>query len=106
MLKPEVVLKFTKLAGLDPTKLKFEWEPVTNDLDQNYPPSDIGRRMLSTLNESSGILLEKTSTSIDIGMEAKTWREEFGEKIGRHMEKLVRAAMPDYEYMKARSLRA
>ena len=86
--------------------MKFEWEPVTNDLDQNYPPSDIGRRMLSTLNESSGILLEKTSTNIDIGMEAKTWREEFGEKIGRHMEKLVIAAMPDYEYMKARSLRA
>lgn len=86
--------------------MKFEWEPATNDLDQNYPPSDIRRRMLSTLNESSGILLEKTSTNIDIGMEAKTWREEFGEKISRHMEKLVRAAMPDYEYMKARSLRA
>lgn len=105
MLKPEVIFKFSKLVGLNPTKLKFEWKPAT-DVELSNLPNDMARRMLSTLTASSGIMIEKTSANIDIDQEAKRWRDEFGQETGGHMERWVRAAMPDYEYMRARRLRA
>lgn len=104
MAKPEVVLKYSKLVGLDPTKLKFEWEPTTS-AGESVLSDFLERRLLSTLRGSSGIVLEKVSTNINIDTEAKKWRVEFGDKVGRHMEKAVRDAMPDYEYMKERRIR-
>lgn len=108
MLKPEVIYEFSKLIGLDATKLKFQWEPAAaTDLDQSIlHPSDIERRLLSTLRASSGILLDKTSSNIDICVEAKKWCAEFGDEMGKYIERRVRAAMPDYEYMKARRMKA
>jgi hypothetical protein len=104
MLKPEVVVKFSKLLGLDPTKLKFEWQPATDvELGKS---NEMARRMLSTLMASSGIMAEKTSSNVDIDTEAKKWKAEFGEEISGHLERLVRAAMPDYEYLKERRLKA
>lgn len=103
--KPQVILKFSKLVGLDSTKLKFEWKPDTYTNPSVFS-DDVGRRMLSTLRASSGIMLEKMSTNIDIDSEAEKWCVEFGDEIGRHMERAVRAAMPDYEYMKARRMKA
>ena len=66
----------------------------------------MARRMLSTLTASFGIMVKKTSSNVDVEEEAKKWRVEFGEEIGGHMERWVRAAMPDYEYLKAMRLRA
>ena len=105
MLKPEVIVKFSKLLGLDPTKLKFEWQPAT-DVELGQMPNDTARRMLSTLAASSGIMAGKTSSNVDIDAEAKKWLIEFGEEVGADMERWVRAAMPDYEYLNGRRLRA
>lgn len=106
MSKPKVILKFSKLVGLDPTKLQFEWEPVADKASESVLSSDGEKRLLSTLRESSGIVLDKVSTKINIDTEAMKWRIEFGDEMGRRMERAVRKAMPDYEYMKERRLRA
>ena len=105
MTKPEVIIKFCKLVGLDTTKLAFTWKPSTEE-ELARLPGDQFRRMLSTPIASTGIMKEKLSSNISIDEEAKKWKEEFGQAEGEELEKFVRAAMPDYEYLKARRLRA
>jgi hypothetical protein len=105
MTEPEVIVRFCDIVGMDPTKLQFTWTPASKEeLDQFH--SDVVRRMLSTLLASAGIIREKTSANLDIDAEAKKWKEEFGECEGEKIEKWVRAAMPDYEFMKAKRLRS
>lgn len=106
MTEPAVLVRFCELVGLDPAKLRFSWEPAGVE-ESGLPKNDTGRRFLSTLLASGGIVKEKTSAGmdLDISAEAEKWKEEFGEREGERMEKWVRAAMPDYDYMEARRLR-
>ena len=60
--------------------------------------------MLSTLNASTGIIADKSAASIDITAEASKWAEEFGLARAQQLEKWVREAMPDYEYLKERRI--
>ncbi|PGH26458.1 hypothetical protein AJ80_01771 [Polytolypa hystricis UAMH7299] len=101
--QPAVVLKFAKMVGLDTSKLKFSWDPTSSETLEHMR-ADM-KRMLSTLHASSGVVKDKLSTSIDIDEEAKKWQTEFGDDMAMNLEKWVRAAMPDYEYLKARRLR-
>ncbi|PYI09172.1 hypothetical protein BO78DRAFT_395042 [Aspergillus sclerotiicarbonarius CBS 121057] len=113
--RPDAVTKFCRLAGLDPSKLKFEWERTTqvdsgsnSSVPQNGVPEqrdtwDAAKSiMLSTLQGSSGVMKDKEPGVIDIATEAKKWRVEFGEEMAQFVEKAVSDAMPDYEYLKAR----
>ena len=68
-------------------------------------PNVMERRFLSTVLSSSSVIKEKTSMGVVIEVEAKKWREEFGEEMGEQMEKWARAAMPDYEFMTGRRLK-
>jgi len=103
MAKQQVVRRFASIVGLDVTKLKFEWEPVAQETIDKQ--GKVLNRYLSTIQASTGIVKGKTSAGIDINVEARKWREEFGEQHGRKMEQWVRDAMPDYEYLKAKRLR-
>jgi hypothetical protein len=102
MIEPEIVFRYSKIVGLDPIKLKFSWEPVSKEKLDKMPRTE--RRMRLTLSASAGIVEGKISINFDIDEEAKKWRLEFGEEEGEKIEKWVRAAMPDYEYMKAKRL--
>lgn len=104
LTKPAVVAKFTEIIGLDPTKLRFSWSPATEE-EKARVNSAIELKMRANLLASSGIIPGKSAKDLEIDVEAKKWREEFGEEEGKRMEKWVRAAMPDYEFMKARRLR-
>lgn len=104
MTDPNMLVRFCEIVGMDPTRLRFTWAAATEEQLAQLP-SDITRRMLSTLTASASIIKSKTSANLDIGTEAKKWREEFGEVKGEWMEKLVRAAMPDYEFLKSKRLR-
>lgn len=101
---PDLVRKYSKLVGLDPARLKFEWASASED--ELSKMGDMARRMTSTLDASTSIVPGKTSAGLDIDEEAKKWKVEFGIEEGERIEGLVRTAMPDYEYMKARRLRS
>lgn len=115
---PEVVLKFCEQTGLDKSVVQFEWKgkeevkksakwdngdpnASAEELQQNLDAASV---MLSTLENSSGIVKDKAPEVIDIDAEAVKWREEFGEENGRLVEEYVRKSMPDYEYLKARRI--
>lgn len=104
MTDPKVLVRFCEIVGLDPAKLRFTWMTASKD-EFDQIPTYIEKRMRSTLLASAGVMGGKTAINLDIEMEAEKWREEFGEHEGEKIEKLVRAAMPDYEFMKAKRLR-
>ncbi|KAH7024644.1 uncharacterized protein B0I36DRAFT_376539 [Microdochium trichocladiopsis] len=98
-----LVPQYASLVGLDPSKIRLNWEKGAVD-DGKLAP--IERRMLSTLLETSGVDRSKIAgENIDIDAEAAKWREEFGEDGGKRLEQWVRAAMPHYEHMRAGRMR-
>ncbi|KAI0435457.1 hypothetical protein F5Y09DRAFT_293600 [Xylaria sp. FL1042] len=100
---PEIVRKYAKLVGLDPEKLMFSWEKASQEkIDKLGAPAKV---MLSSINASTGVDKGKMAGDMDIDAEAEKWKAEFGEEGGKKLEKWVRAAMPDYEYLHARRLR-
>jgi hypothetical protein len=105
---PKVVIKYADLIGLDPARVRFEWEAgIAKSAHINW--SGTGERgpetiMKATIDNSSSILKDKTPALVDISLERRGWDLEFGEIFGRQMEKWVRDAMPDYDYLRARRL--
>jgi hypothetical protein len=102
MSNPAVLERWCDLSGLDKTKLKLRWDPLTEDQLDALPR--VAVKMSKTLNASAGVLADKMSNDVDIDSEAINWRREFGEVRGSEMEDWVRSAMADYEYMRARRL--
>jgi len=100
---PRVISKFCGIVGLDPTKVRFTWSRATGDEILGLPR--FLRRMTSTLLASTGVISENVSANLNLDLEAKKWRDEFGDYVGNRIENWVRAAMPDYEFMSARKLR-
>ncbi|KAI0404533.1 hypothetical protein F4802DRAFT_220392 [Xylaria palmicola] len=99
---PELVMKYAELVGLDPEQLRFSWEKASQaQLDKLRSAEKV---MLSTFNASTGVDKGKIAGKIDISGEAEKWRDEFGEEGGRKLERWVREAMPDYEYLRSQRL--
>jgi hypothetical protein len=103
LTEPRIIEKFAELAGLDKTKVRWEWEADSMGKQENE--SRAAQRMRSTLNHSKGIVPGKTSIGIDIDVEAKKWTEEFGEDVSKLLEDYVRKSMVDYEVLKAKRLK-
>ncbi|KAK4168225.1 hypothetical protein QBC43DRAFT_309902 [Cladorrhinum sp. PSN259] len=61
--------------------------------------------MTSTLRASKGVIKDKTPAVVDIDAEIEKWKEEFGPEGAALIEKTVRDTMPDYEYLRERSLK-
>ena len=104
MTKPEVVFRFCSIVKMNTSKLRFNW-PAADSNELAQLPNDYERRMRSTLLASSGVLTDKAQANLDIDAEVKKWAVEFGEKDSQRLERWVRAAMPDYEYLRSRRLR-
>jgi hypothetical protein len=104
MTRPDMVVKYAKLVGLDHTKLQFEWESIPEEALKKMDIPE--REFRSTINSSTGIRQDKVAgDNLDISEHAAKWREEFGEHASGYLEQWVRDAMPDYEYMKSQRLR-
>ncbi len=113
----DVVLRFCQEAGLDENMVQFEWDdgkesepkpgPTPQGLQDTYvdPNKKAVDVMTSTLRTSTGVIKDKTPAAIDIDAEAEKWKDEFGSETAALLEKMVMAAMPDYEYLKERSLK-
>jgi hypothetical protein len=106
MSNPELVRHYATLVGMDPSKLKFSW-PVTSKTDSMGLPEPgalLVSKLYTTIDKSTGIVGGKTWDGVDLATKALAWKEEFGEEEGKKIEKLVREAMPDYEFMLSRKL--
>jgi hypothetical protein len=111
---PGAVVKFCEKAGLDTASLQFEWSGCEKK-SENWAPekSNMGNPheenlhkvaasiMLSTLEDSTGVVKDKAPASVDIDAEVAKWRVEFGDEVAEMLEKATRDSMPDYEYLKA-----
>jgi hypothetical protein len=104
MANPKLVAKYSALLGMDSWKLSFSWEPAT-DTEMSHM-NLATKRYLDTLLASGGVLRDKMSGNININKLAKEWRSEFGHDAGQRITQLVKEAMADYEFLKARRLRA
>ncbi|KAI1343679.1 hypothetical protein F5Y15DRAFT_174139 [Xylariaceae sp. FL0016] len=104
MNRPEVVAKYAATVGLDPAKLRYSWDKATPE--QLGKMNKAEQRMLSSISDSVGVDKSKLAGSIDLDVEAAKWRTEFGEEGGRKLEKWVRDAMPDYEFLYAKRITA
>lgn len=103
IVSPNVVRRYAEILGFDASRLKIEWNAATPEQLSKIGPME--RRMRSTIDASTGIVKDKVAGDVDIEREAQKWKKEFGAEMGEEMQKWVREAMPDYEYLRARRLR-
>ncbi|KAG5655694.1 hypothetical protein KAF25_009193 [Fusarium avenaceum] len=102
MTSQELMLKYAKVAGLDPEKLRFSWEKAPQEVVNSMP--SFVQHMLGSLNSSEKVDLSKVVGDVDISQEAVKWKAEFGDEHARKLETYVREAMDDYEYMRSKRL--
>ena len=106
---PQVIYQLCTLMGLDTTKLQFNWERMPEEERERMAKvaTPVVARFMSTIWASEGIDKSKTPRSeyVNVDAEAVKWREEFGEADGCRLEKWVRSALPDYEFMRQKKLR-
>ncbi|KAF7919359.1 uncharacterized protein EAE97_011691 [Botrytis byssoidea] len=103
MTNRDIMVKYAKIIGADPTRLRFSWE--VKPAEQDWGESTAAwKRMSSTLRSSSGVLEGKTSAGLVVEEEVEKWKEEFGNEIAGELETWVRDAMPHYEHMKVKRL--
>lgn len=102
--EPDLCRKYCQLIGFDEEKLKLSWEAKRDVKGKSIGGVKVSP-MNVTLDLSTGIMKEKIIKDVNIDDEVPKWIEEFGEVDGKRMEKWVRDAMPDYEFLMARRLR-
>lgn len=120
-----VVLKFCEITGLDKGVVRFEWGGAGaqggngtkeiaeawegqkgNDFWDGESMDEAARIMTDTLRASKGVMQEKAPAEVDVEAEKEKWKEEFGAEVAEWLLGMVVAEMPDYEYLRARRLRA
>ncbi|KAL4782805.1 hypothetical protein BJX76DRAFT_358619 [Aspergillus varians] len=104
MTDPGLVSNYGRLLGLDLFRISRSWMPISKV--QRAGMDIFTKRYLSTLLASEGIVEDKIAGHVDIEKEAGEWCSEFDERAGRRIKRLVWESMPDYEFLKARRLRA
>lgn len=101
MIRPAVVQRLCEQLGLDPTGVRFEWDPVPPSIIQGQ--SAYQQHFFSTIQSSGGVRLDKHSAphgqALDLDDMTATWQERFGLATAAALRSFVDAAMPDYEYL-------
>lgn len=101
---PKVVWEYAKLIGLNTTKVRSEWNAFTPE-QFAAQPNEMVKVFARTLTTSTGLVKERAPVDVDIEVEAKQWREQWGEEVAKMLEDAVKEAMPDYEYLVSKRLR-
>jgi hypothetical protein len=83
--------------GLDPSKVRFEWDAVTSQQEGNdIHPMQYASQ--TTLYESSGVIAGRAAKNSDLDRLTVKWKEEFGDDAAL-IEEMVTLAMPHYKYL-------
>ncbi|PLB53342.1 hypothetical protein P170DRAFT_350779 [Aspergillus steynii IBT 23096] len=104
-----VVVRLCEMTGLRASRLRLTWNSVSEE-DEGECSLEIdtkrslGAIMEKTLSGSTGVVEGKCSVGIDIAIESEKWKRDFGQEVGESLERSVRTAMPDYEYLRARRI--
>lgn len=99
---PEVLKEYCGTIGLETSRIVSEWEAYdVPDYEDSFT-AEAQKQMLATVAGSRGIVKDKAPTDISIDVEAEGWRNKFGEEAGAMIERWVRDAIPDCEYMRSR----
>ena len=85
--------------------MRWDWEPADQEELSKISIWGGGRRFVSTISSSCGVIKGKSAEGVDLVVEARKWKEEFEEVIGGKMEEWVKGAMDDYEFLMERKLR-
>lgn len=102
MTSPELVRKLCSEVGLDPEHALFSWPRATEEEQAKMNPRIV--QLLHSLLNSTGLIPGKATPPPVLADEEVKWKQEFGEGDARFIKDLVNAAMPDYEYLRARKL--
>ncbi|KAF2026875.1 hypothetical protein EK21DRAFT_73227 [Setomelanomma holmii] len=99
MNDPAAVRQLCIETGLDPDAVQYEWE-------EKHEENPLKASFLSTINKSTGIVKGLDARNLDIEKEKRKWIVDFGDDAAEDLEKAVREAMPDYEYLLSRRTRS
>lgn len=102
LTNPDIVRKLCSEVGLDPKHALFSWPRATEEEKAKMDP--IIRSLLNSLLNSTGLDPSKAKPPPDMEEEQAKWEQKFGGEAAQFMRDLVEAAMPDYEYLRARKL--
>ncbi|KAI8633605.1 hypothetical protein F5Y19DRAFT_489069 [Xylariaceae sp. FL1651] len=101
MAHPTTVQKLCEQLQLDPTGVRFKWDPVPPSIIEGQ--SSYQRHFFSTIQSSSGVQLDKRSAAqgqeLDLDAMTATWQDIYGLETAAALRSFVDAAMPDYEYL-------
>ncbi|PLN86155.1 hypothetical protein BDW42DRAFT_190354 [Aspergillus taichungensis] len=96
---PRVIFAITKELGLDQSKVQFSWDPKEEET------TDVMKRVfLRTIKTSHGVQKDKAVVNQDLHDQEQKWKEEFAKELANLISSCVRAAMPDYEYLRGKRL--
>jgi hypothetical protein len=82
---PSIIAHYASLVSLDPTKLRWDWEPASQE-ELSKISAGRGRRPVPTTSASCSVIKGKTAEGLDLVVEARKWKGEFGALIGEKME--------------------
>ena len=101
MAHPKIVQQLCEQLQLDPTGVRFEWNPVPPSIIEGQ--SSYQQHFFSTIQSSCGVRLDKHSAAqgqeLDLDAMTTTWQEVYGLETTATLRSFVDAAMPDYEYL-------
>lgn len=100
MEKRSTIDTLCDMLGMDKTCVPQEWDVIQG-------PVGAGCRELKFMSgywNSTSVDRSKSSRGLVLGGKREAWREEFGIEVGDELWRLVQAAMPDYEYLKAKRI--
>ncbi|KAF1989043.1 hypothetical protein K402DRAFT_350680 [Aulographum hederae CBS 113979] len=86
--------------GLDPEKVLFEWKETPKE---KIEAQRLAHKVFwSSVQGSSGILLDKMAQGLTIEEEVPKWEKEWGVEGAQILKGYAEACMPDYEYLKGK----
>ncbi|KAF3036771.1 hypothetical protein E8E11_006062 [Didymella keratinophila] len=94
----DFVRKYAEEVGLEASLVRTSWDAVAEKEQEEMHA--IERRMKDTLLASNGVIVSKLSSkSVDVEVEKEKWATEFGMALAQRLEKLVKQAMVDYQWL-------
>lgn len=102
---PYTLARLAGIMGMSTEALRFTWTAASKE-DLSTMKKDVVGQMYMTLASSEGIQKDKVAAGLSLAREVPKWKDEFGAEAASALEGWVKAALPDYEYLRDRKLKS